>query len=437
MVPREEVLGYEFCEVFFADLAERRVLKRGVSLSSPLGAKEFDVLIFFLERPQKVIPRTAVTPLAISYGKRSPTDDYISKIVRKLGVERQDLFRTIRPTGYSLVANVRPIFKSDMQLGHDLFKASELNFNTHTVDSMRLSLRQTLLALAKNPRQPKAHVTAAFNYINLAMAAYSAEQPRIVIPEARRHIDEALELDPNSARAHGVSALISLIYDYDFERARSSFEHSLRIDARDSPTLLSYAHFLVSTGDYLGAIDVGTRAAQIDPDDKIIHASVGWFHLLAGDVHEAIKQGENTARVFYPDFPPAHVILGWAYEAAHEYDNARKHYRISLQQEYSPAAFGSLGHLEAKLGNRAGGLSALQGLHRMHHAGKISYVPAFYKALIFAGLEDAEHCLNALEEALKQRCDWLIHLAAETRWDPVRKHPQFQELVRKIGMRWS
>ena len=87
---------------------------------------------------------------------------------------------------------------------------------------MRASLKQSLRALEINPHGlPEAHVTAAYDYINLSMAAYSADVPDKVIPEARRHAMEALKADPKSSRALGVLGLISLIYDYDWERAKT------------------------------------------------------------------------------------------------------------------------------------------------------------------------------------------------------------------------
>ncbi len=98
----------------------------------------------------------------------------MSKIAGKLGVDKDDLFKLTWGVGYSFEANVRPIFASDREEAGVIFKASEMHFNMHTIVSMRESLKQSLRALEINPHGlPEAHVTVAYNYINLGMAAYS------------------------------------------------------------------------------------------------------------------------------------------------------------------------------------------------------------------------------------------------------------------------
>jgi tetratricopeptide (TPR) repeat protein len=300
---------------------------------------------------------------------------------------------------------------------------------------MRSSLRQSLWTLEVNPHGlPEAHVTAAYDYINLSMAAYAGEPPRDVIPKALQHAKDAFLKDPRSSRALGVLGLISLIYDYDWPKAKEQLEGALAIDPNDSATLLTYAHYLIGAGMPLEAMKTIEKAARISPTDLIIHASVGWIHLLAGDIGGAIELGEKTVRDFYAGFPPGHVMLGWAYEAAGRHEEALKQYRLSLENEYVPVALAALGHLESKLGDRHSGERALNELDELYARGSISYIPGYVKALIFAGLNDIDGCLDSLEEAYEQRCDWLIHLEVERRWDLVRECDRFKRLVQLVGI---
>ena len=434
MANAERVVGYEFHHSYYADLERRRVLKNGEQLNSPLTLKEFEVLVFFLENPKKVIAREDVEPLDEPASGRHPVDNYLSKISGKLGVEKEKLFKSKRGVGHSFESNVRPISASDLQEGGDIFKAAELNFNTHTVDSMRAALKQSLRALELSPYDlPEAHVTAAYCYFNLSIAAYSAELPANVLPEARRHAKEALKIDPKYSRALGVLGAISLVYDYDWEGAETQLELALEWNQKDAATLLAYAYFLAGRARLDEAVGAMKRAVRIAPTDRTIHACTGWFHLLAGDVRGAIEQAEKTT-FLYQDFPDGYVILGWAYEAAERYTEARRQYEISLEKDYSPAAHGSLGHLLAKLGDRRRSLATLKELDQLYKRGSISYVPSYFRALVLAGLNEVEECLDALEDACEQHCDWLILLAVERRWDPVRQSSRFKQLAQRIGV---
>jgi tetratricopeptide (TPR) repeat protein len=179
-----------------------------------------------------------------------------------------------------------------------------------------------------------------------------------------------------------------LIYDYDWKEAGTQLEQALELNPNDSQTLLSSAHFLVAKGQFQNAIDAAERAARINPTDFIIHAWGGFISLRA-----TFQQRSNSERKpnFCIGLSPAYMILGWAYEAAGRYDVARQ-YEISLEKEYSPAALASLGHLQAKLGDRRSALATLKELNQLRKRGSISYVSSYCRALVFAGLGEVDEC---------------------------------------------
>jgi tetratricopeptide (TPR) repeat protein len=432
-----KIIGYEFYRRFYADVENQRVLRDGDPLPVALTNKEFDILKFFLNTPQTLIQRNHVEPLSGFRTGRHPLDNYLSHINSKLGLEKNELFVLTRGAGYTLDSGARAVSASDRLDGGEFFKISDQHFNTHTVDSMRASLKQTLRALEMNPHGlPEAHITAAYDYINLSQAAYSAEPPKKAMLEARRHATEAQKEKSTVAAACGVLGLISLIYDYDWSKSEASLKKALELDPNEASTLLSYAHLRVSSGLFQEGLEAVERAARIDPTDRIIYASVGWMHLFAGNTDEAVELGEKTV-FLYPDLPPAYVILGWAYEGAGQYKLAQKNYETSLRKEYAPAALASLGHLLGKTGRVKEASKTLAELDNMREDGVIAYVPSYCHALIYAGLNEKRKCLDALEDAYEERCDWLVHLAVERRWDSVRASPRFGRLVRKIGIPWS
>lgn len=431
-----EIIGFAFHRNLYADSERRRVLRDGQPLADPLTRKEFEILEFFLKRPHKLIRRSDVVPLHDHY--RGPddrsADDYRARINRKLGLRSNELLVLTRRVGFTFNSDVRPIYATDREEGSEILKASEFNFNFHTVDLMRSSLGQSLKVLELNPNGlPQAHVTAAYNYINLSLSAYAVELPRMVLPEARRHALEAIKYRETEAAGHGLLALLHLIYDFDWEKAKAEFSTALSLDPSEPATLLSYAHFLLASGRFQEGIDAVELASRLTPDDRIIYASWGWMHLFAGNTQEAILLG-NQALFLHPGFAPAHVILGWAYEGAGKFDFALEQYDLSLRAEYSPAAIAALGELYGRTGQKARALGMLAELDTLFERGAIKYVPSYCRALIYAGLNEVDQCLAALERAYEERCDWLIHLTLERRWDLVRNTSRFRRLVTLVGI---
>ncbi len=89
--------------------------------------------------------------------------------------------------------------------------------------------------------------------------------------EAELKIKRALEIDPEHAHALGIYALIAqetapnnLNSSNNFHAARVLFEHSLKNAPNDVTTLLNYAYMLQLVGDYPRALEIYTRARDLN-----------------------------------------------------------------------------------------------------------------------------------------------------------------------------
>jgi tetratricopeptide (TPR) repeat protein len=432
------IIGYRFGDGFEADTDNRLVYFQGV-LRPKVKGKLFDVLQFFLERPGKAIERSAIQPLSeIFYPRqRQPIDDYISRLRDALGTEHK-VFETVRGTGYRLECRVTPIFKADRDEANILYRISSLHFNDHTTLSMRAALVQALKGLeSPDPdTRIRSNIIAAWCYLNLSTVAYCQELPSKVLPQAKAHAEKALSEDPHCAEALGILGLIALIFEFDWLSAEESFEKALKIDPDEQATLHAYAHWLISRGDFQKGLECAQRAVIADPTDKIVEVSLGWFYMFAGQRKKAEETTESSVFRF-PEHPPAHFIRGLVLEQRGDYDEARESYQRALTLDCLPIFIAALGHLEGTLGNKSVARAALSQLRELHKQGHIKYKPAYCDALIYAGLGDKERALKALEEAYDQKCDWLIHLAVEPRWNEIRNDIRFQKLMEKVNVNFK
>ncbi len=54
-------------------------------------------------------------------------------------------------------------------------------------------------------------------------------------------------------------------------------------------------------------------------------------------------------------------------------------------------------------------------------------------ALILASLGQTEQALDWLEQAFERRCFWLVYLNVDPCYDPLRDHPRFRSLVKRMS----
>ncbi len=89
------------------------------------------------------------------------------------------------------------------------------------------------------------------------------------------------------------------------------------------------------------------------------------------------------------------------------------------------------GYVLARQGNRA---EAERAQRMLIELSAQRYVPPYNQALICAGSDETGDALRWLERAYETRDARMIFLAVESKWDPLRGHPQFQDLLRRVGL---
>jgi hypothetical protein len=73
-------------------------------------------------------------------------------------------------------------------------------------------------------------------------------------------------------------------------------------------------------------------------------------------------------------------------------------------------------------------------LKKLHTIGRRKYVSAYDHALVHVGLGHEEETFTWLKRALEERSIWLGYLNVEPAFDALRGYPQFQNLLKRIGL---
>jgi len=304
------------------------------------------------------------------------------------------------------------------------------HWNKRTVEELNTSIDYFTKALAEDPNYALPYVGIADAYTLLGTVAFSQKPPLEVLPRAKDAVRAALTIDDSLPEAHTSQAFIKSIFDWDWSEAQESFKRAIKLDPGYAPAHHWYAHLLLAQGHWNDAIEEMGTAMKIDPTSPMIHATYGWMLHLMRNHEEAVKHLQQTIAL-HPYFSPAHAMLGLAYEAQGLITEALEEFTIASKTDNGPTPLAAIGHAHAISGNKRGAKSALNSLKKMSQA---RYVSPYFTALIHAGLGEADKAIEQLKKAFDERCDWLIHLTVEPRWDVLRALPEYKELLKLIGL---
>ncbi len=284
-------------------------------------------------------------------------------------------------------------------------------------------------ASAEDPRYALAY-TGLADTLTL-VERYGLAPPREVMPRAIAAARRALELDPTLAEAHASLGLGRAYYEWDWEGSEREFRRAAELNPGYPSAHHWFGFILGQTGRFDEALAEMRRALELDPLSLIINANLGTVHYFARRWEPAIEQLERTLDLA-SDFAVAHQWLGRACLAAGRVDDAVAAFRaaVALLGD-DPESLASLGHAQAVAGRAAearGQLAAVDALRERRH------VPAYWTALLHAGLGETDAAFADLDRACEERFDWLVSLGVEPAFDSLRSDPRFGTLLERIGL---
>ena len=250
-------------------------------------------------------------------------------------------------------------------------------------------------------------------------------------PKARAAAEKAIQLDDRLAEAHTSLASITSMYDWNWPAAEKNFKRAIELNPNYATGHHWYAFYLSQMKRHDEAIREIEKAQQLDPLSLIINANCGFFLYVGRRYDEALRQLERTVDLD-PGFALAYQYMGYVYIQKNqkvESINALQK-AVQLSPENTPFV-ADLGWAYALAGRKD---EANEILTKLLALSKEQYVPPYHIAAIYLGLQQQDEALRWLEKAYADRSDQLTYIRMEPRWDPLRKDPRFQNLIRRVGL---
>ena len=329
-------------------------------------------------------------------------------------------------------ANVPQIEKkgTDSLEAYDLYLQGLYHQNKLTPEGLGKGLEYFNRAIGLDPRFARAHAAVGVTYDLLG--GWAIQHPREAVPKAKAAAARALELDDTLAEAYGVIGDMA-VYDLDWPLAETSFRRALALNPNSALVLDGYGIVYLSPwGRHQESIATLRRAIEIDPHSLLFRQDLATALMVAQRNDEAIEEAKRVlARE--PTASEAWWALGWASLQKGAYDTAIEAFqkRAELTGQSLPS-LGMLGAAYARAGKRDEALKVLASMQE--RAKKESTDPIGF-AWIYLSLGDNETALNWLEKTYDERPNvQLAFFKVSKFYDPLRSHPRFIALLRKIGL---
>lgn len=295
-------------------------------------------------------------------------------------------------------------------------------------DMLRKAIEYFQQAIKIDRDYALAYSGLADSYSGLGNVRVGVQPPNEVMPQAKAAALKALELDDTLAEAHASLGSIRMRYDLDWASAETEYKRAIELNPTDARMHQWYASLLSARGRHDEAIGEIERAKELDPVSVVISSVSGMYLFHARRYEEAIDAFSKTLEMD-PTYGHARGYLGAVYEQKGMFQQAidafKKNVETNREMNLQP-----LGHAYALAGKRAEASAILDELKEMS---KQRYVPAYFMAVVYTGLNDKTQAIEWLQKGYEERSGGLIFINVDPRFEVLRSDARFQDLLRRMG----
>lgn len=317
-----------------------------------------------------------------------------------------------------------PLARTQNLEAYNAFLQARQLLVTRTKANMLESISRFDRALAMDSIFAEAHACKAEVYTVLANLGYA--DAKDAQQRAEQSALTAIRLDPVNSTAYGV---LGCIYHetYQWQAAENAYRIALQHNPNDAQVNYWYSLVLRSLGRLDEAMRYSKQAVALDPLYPVILGGHIVNCAYANRFDLAQASIENGRGLFDGSFI-YHTAQGYYAMCQKDYDRAVAHIQkgLSLNPDYKrPTAM--LLYCEAKRGNRP---KASSFLHQLHETTPRAN---YERAVIYAGLGEADSCLMYLKKAADEGYiyrDMKVFPVFQPYWT----HSDFQAILRQYKL---
>jgi TolB-like protein/DNA-binding winged helix-turn-helix (wHTH) protein/Tfp pilus assembly protein PilF len=318
--------------------------------------------------------------------------------------------------------------ETNNQNAYNKFMKAKFFANMRTQNSLAKAIDLLNEAILIDPEYARAY--AALGDCYQLQGFYHFASPSDAYPRAKTAVRKALSLDNSIAEAHASLLSIYADYDWDWPGVEREFKAVVAIDPNYAVAYQYYGYGLLGMGRGEDALVAMKHAADLDPVSPSVQVSLAWAYYLLRHDELAVDQCKRALEM-YPDFVPAHQLLGIVYGqmGASQRALAELNQAETLERDDSITPI-LLDYELARTGKQA---QAARNLKDVLARSQGASIPDYYLAAAWTAIGDKQEALFFLDRAYRFRSNWVSYLQYDPRFDELRPEPQFKALLNKIA----
>jgi len=264
----------------------------------------------------------------------------------------------------------------------------------------------------------------------IELAYFFGMNPKKAFAEAKPAALKAVALDEEFAEGHAALGLLRLLDDWDWDAADRETARAIELAPGNPYVYWKRGVFLRYAGRCDESIPIHLHAESLDPFSIVAITEVGYALYYARRFGEASKQIQKAIEL-EPAWDQLYFGLGLTLLQQELFEEAISALRTAVQKE--PGNVFSVAALIYGLGHAGRKKEAERHLDELMK--KYEYVPCWFLAMAWVGLDDKERALEALEQAFRDHEPCMVSLKVDAIFDPLREDARFKDMVRGVGLR--
>ncbi|MGQ0814843.1 MAG: TPR end-of-group domain-containing protein [Gemmatimonadota bacterium] len=281
-------------------------------------------------------------------------------------------------------------------------------------------------AIERDPNYARAHAGLATVYVYQAYRRWAPSDDTYAL--AKRTAERALALDATSAEAEAVLGRIADVHAWDFKRAEAHYRRAIELNPGYAVAYSTHAWLLMRLGRPRESIVAALRATEIDRLSAVAQNSLGGMYAYTrafDKAADAYLTGIGLTKT--PEILLANLSLTYA-DMGRAEDGIRVAQQSLQGEPGDPFGMASLAYAYAKAGRRADAAALSRSLAAQENSSP------YLRAAIEAALGNRDAAFKLLDQAVDQHDDFVPDLGVDPVFDSIRDDPRMPALIKRMGL---